>query len=103
MKKGNYCPLLKKDCIETKCAWFCQVRGVNPNTGQELDEWQCAVNLLPILLIENSQQQRHTSAAVESLRNEAVQRSDITNTLLAHVAQMPTLIEPVDVKELNPG
>lgn len=103
MKKGNYCPLLKKDCIENKCAWFFQVRGMNPNTGKEVDEWQCAMNLLPVLLIENSQQQRHTSAAVESFRNETVQRSDITNALLAQVSQVPTLVETVEVKEIGPG
>lgn len=103
MKKGNYCPLLKKTCIENKCAWFYQVRGMNPNTGQEVDEWQCAVNLLPLLLIENSQQQRHTSAAVESFRNETVQRSDLTNALLAQASQVRNLVESVEVKEILPG
>lgn len=84
MKKSNYCPLLKKPCIETKCAWFTQVRGVNPNTGQPVDEWQCAINMLPILLIENSQQQRQTGAAVESFRNESVKQN---NTLAQVLVQ----------------
>ena len=103
MKIGNYCPLIHKSCIENKCKWFCQVRGVNPNTGQDVDEWQCAVNLLPLLLIENSQQQRHTSAAVESFRNETVQRTDLTNALLARVSQPRNLVEAVEVKEILPG
>lgn len=76
---------------------------MNPNTGQEVDEWQCSMNLLPILLIENSQQQRHTASAVESFRNETVQRSDLTNALLAQVSQAPTLVEAVEVKEIGPG
>jgi hypothetical protein len=43
---------------------------MNPNTGEQLDDWGCSVAWLPVLLIENSQQQRQTGAAVESLRNE---------------------------------
>lgn len=103
MKKGNHCPLLKKDCIENKCAWFFQVRGMNPNTGQEVDEWQCAMNLLPVLLIENSQQQRCTAAAVESFRNETINRTDLTNALLAQVAQPPELLQEVEIREIPPG
>jgi hypothetical protein len=75
LKPGTYCPLIKKDCIQLKCAWFTQVRGTNPNTGKEVDEWACAITWLPILTIENSQQQRQTGAAVESLRNSVVKKS----------------------------
>lgn len=99
MKKGTHCPLIGKNCIENKCAWYCQVRGTNPNTGQEVDEWQCAINLLPILLIENSQQQRSTSAAVESFRNESVKRSDVMNSILLEASQ----IQQVEVKQISQG
>ncbi len=96
MKKGNYCPLLKKDCIENKCSWYCQVRGVNPNTGQPVDEWQCAVNLLPVLLIENSQQQRSTSAAVESFRNESIKQNETLNRAMAHAVAVQNLLGPIE-------
>ena len=72
LERGNFCPLIGKDCIQLKCAWFTQVRGVNPNTGEEIDDWSCAVTWLPSLMIENSQQQRQTGAAIESFRNETV-------------------------------
>ncbi len=72
LEQGTFCPLIGKDCIQLQCAWFTQVRGVNPNTGEEVDDWSCAVTWLPTLLIENSQQQRQTGAAVESFRNETV-------------------------------
>lgn len=103
MKKGNYCPLIKKDCIENKCQWFCQVRGMNPNTGEPVDEWQCAVNLIPILLIENSQQQRSTGAAVESFRNETVKQSETLNQVLVHAINQQAMLSAVqeaDVKVL---
>lgn len=76
---------------------------MNPNTGQEVDEWQCAMNLLPVLLIENSQQQRCTAAAVESFRNETINRTDLTNALLAQVAQPPELLQEVEIREIPPG
>lgn len=68
------CPLDGfKPCRQLDCGWFMKVRGTNPNTGEELDEWGCAIAWMPVLLIENSQQQRQTGAAVESFRNEVVQ------------------------------
>lgn len=73
LEQGKFCPLIKKDCIGLKCSWFTQIRGMNPNTGEPVDEWGCAITWMPFLTIENSQQQRHTAAAVESFRNEMVQ------------------------------
>lgn len=78
---------------------------MNPNTGEPIDEWQCAVNLLPILLIENSQQQRSTSAAVESFRNETVKNSGVLSQILLHaVNQQAALasVQEADVKILSP-
>jgi hypothetical protein len=84
MKPGTFCPLLKKDCVQMKCNWFIQVRGTNPNTGQEVDEWGCSVAWLPHLLIENASQIRQAGAATESFRNEFVKSSEATiNTMIA--------------------
>jgi hypothetical protein len=69
VEPGQFCPLIGEDCRRLECSWFTQVRGTNPNTGREVDEWGCAVTWLPLLLIEGSQQQRQTGAAVESFRN----------------------------------
>jgi hypothetical protein len=81
LKPGTYCPLIKKDCIGLTCSWFTQVRGHNPNTGKDVDEWACAIAWLPILLIENSQQQRSTGAAIESFRNEVVNTNEKANMI----------------------
>lgn len=86
IKPGNYCPLVKKDCLGVQCSWFTQVRGVNPNTGKEVDEWACAIAWLPMLLIENSQQQRSTGTAVESFRNEMVKANDNSQAVMLAVA-----------------
>ena len=87
IKPGTYCPLIKKDCIQTQCAWFTQVRGTNPNTGQEVDEWGCAVAWMPVLAIENAQQSRQTGAAVESFRNEMVTNNEANRAVLVASAQ----------------
>lgn len=76
IKPGNLCPMLKEDCVGIQCSWFTQVRGKNPNTGADVDEWACAIAWLPLLLIENSNQQRMTGGAVESFRNEMVKSQE---------------------------
>ena len=81
MKPGKFCPLIRKDCVGLKCSWFTQVRGMNPNTGDLVDEWGCAVTWIPMLQIETSQQARQAGAAVESFRNEVV-RSNAQNQQL---------------------
>lgn len=81
---GSKCEEIKDGAIH-KCAWFVKLRGVNPNTNEEVDEHGCAMAWMPVLLIENSQQQRSTSAAVESFRNEMVKANDAV--MLAAVSQ----------------
>ncbi len=76
MERGNFCPLLKKDCIGLKCQWFIEIRGKDTNTGKDVDEWGCAVAWLPHLLIENANQTRQAGAATESFRNEMVNASE---------------------------
>jgi hypothetical protein len=68
------------------CAWFMKVSGSHPQTGNEVEEWGCSMAWIPILLIENSQQQRQTGAAVESFRNEMVKSNESSNQILLATA-----------------
>lgn len=62
-----------RECvIEHNCPLWMQVMGTNPNTGEPMNHFGCADAFLPALMIENSQMQRQTGAAVESFRNEMV-------------------------------
>jgi hypothetical protein len=83
----NLCPLNRfEKCKQLDCAWFLQIQGKNPQTGADIDEWGCSISWLPLLMIENSQQQRQTGAAVESFRNEMVKSNEVgQNILLASV------------------
>jgi hypothetical protein len=89
IKPKNGCPLHSfEPCRQLDCAWFTQVRGTNPNTGKEVDEWACAIARIPKLMIENSQQQRQTGAAVESFRNEMVRANETSTQVLLQTANM---------------
>lgn len=72
---GQICPLHRKDTSKVchACPWWTRVMGKNPQTEEMIDNWQCAIGLLPMLLVENAQVSRQTSAAVETFRNGVVQ------------------------------
>lgn len=93
MSNGNHCPLLDKECIGLKCAWLTKIRGVDKNTGREIDDYQCAVAWMPVLLVENSHQQMQTGAAVESFRNEMVKANSATQKALIASAQKDNFLE----------
>lgn len=88
-ESGLDCPFHRKDMSKVchRCPLWQQVRGTDPQTGEEVDHWSCSLALMPMLMIENSQQQRQTGAAVESFRNETV-KANQTNLqammVLAH-------------------
>ena len=91
--KAN-CPLDNfKPCKQLECAWFTKLRGTNPNTGADVDEYGCAIAWMPMLMIENSQQQRSTGAAVESFRNEMTKANQVSQQVLLATMQNPKLIE----------
>ena len=79
---GSTCTEIKDGAIH-RCAWYIKLAGTNPNTGEQTDEQGCAIAWLPMLMIENSMQQRSTSAAVESFRNETMQANQSSQLLLA--------------------
>lgn len=76
-------------CRQLECAWFMKIAGTNPNTGKEVEEWGCSMAWLPMLMIENSQQQRQTGAAVESFRNEMVKANEVGQRVLMAAAGVP--------------
>lgn len=92
------CPMMGGDeCVEdgairngelVKCRFWVNVLGHNPQTGQEINNGDCAIAWTPVLLIENSKVNRETGAAVESFRNEMITANQSnTQVLLATVGQ----------------
>jgi hypothetical protein len=87
------CPLHRASMstVCKKCPWWTQIRGVNPNTGADVDEWSCAVGLLPMLLLNTAQETRQGAAATESFRNEFVK---LSMAQLMKTAGAPELTPP---------
>lgn len=93
--KSN-CPLDNfNPCRQLDCAWFMKIRGKDPQTNNEIEEWGCSMAWLPVLMIENSQQQRQTGAAVESFRNEMVRANEMSNKVLLATAKIDPVIKQV--------
>ena len=88
LKNGTFCPLIQKDCVGLVCAWFTRVQGYDMNTGNLVDDYQCAIAWMPMLLIESSGQQRQTGAAVESFRNEMVKANEQSQKVLLAAANV---------------
>lgn len=100
--KKVLCPLLNEPCIEdgairngelVACKFWMGVIGKNPQTGEEVNNGNCAINWMPMLLIENSKVNRETGAAVESFRNEMVNSNETTAKILMAATQTNNLIE----------
>lgn len=73
------CPLMG-ECAEHACRWYTHVLGQHPQTGETLDRWDCAVSLLPVLMIEAAKHARDTAAQV-SAANE-VQKQALKSAAL---------------------
>lgn len=94
------CPLNNfEPCKKFDCCWFIQVRGTNPQTGEEEDSWVCSIALLPILLIENAKEVRQGAAATESFRNEMVKDNAEVKQLMKIDLDMKTRQQNQDARE----
>lgn len=87
------CPMMGgQECVEdgairngelVKCRFWITVQGKHPQTGEVVNNGDCAMAWMPVLMIENSKVNRETGAAIESMRNENVNTGQqITSALL---------------------
>ena len=81
---GLICPLHRAamSAVCDKCPLWIHVLGKHPQSDQPVDHWDCSLAWMPLLLIENSQMQRQTGAAVESFRNEMVRANEVSRELI---------------------
>jgi len=65
------CPLHKAKMSKVchTCPLWMQVRGQHPNTGEQLDKWNCALAWGPVMAMDAARNSNQTTAAVEGLRN----------------------------------
>lgn len=74
------CPLGSK-CKEIddgkihQCRWYVKMRGIDAS-GEEHDNYDCAISWFPVLQTEQSQSIREMTASVQSFRNENIKRQN---------------------------
>ena len=100
---GMDCPMWRKPCSKVchRCELYEGVIGANPQTGETSVKWGCSLKLLVTLTLENSQQQRQTGAAVESLRNVVAAANNAT--ILADARRMEALSGPREQRYIEGG
>lgn len=99
LEPGKFCPLIKKDCIGLQCSWYTQVRGTDPQSGKEIDEYACAITWMPMLMIETAKEVRQGAAATETMRNEMVTAAQTALTAqiaIAGLKKSPLSLPPKD-------
>lgn len=81
---------MKSPCIEDGaivegelcgCRFWITIAGKTP-AGEDVNKGECSFAWTPILLIENSDQQRKTAAAIDLFRNEMVVANGNSQLLL---------------------
>lgn len=96
MREIYECPLGMKceqteeisgETVKRLCHWYIHVLGMDPQTGQELDKWLCAIAAGPLLQIENSNMLRGVQESVESLRNEGLSSGAMVATGLQRISE----------------
>lgn len=72
-KEGEWCPLIRKDCVQFKCKFWTKLVGDHPQiAGQKIDEYDCAVKWIPMLMIENTKEAIGVTSSINSFRNQMV-------------------------------
>jgi len=80
---GSECDEIR-DNKRYKCMWHTKVQGLDPNTGEELEDWSCAISWMPSLQIEQGRINRGQVRALESFRNETVKGQSEFNQILSN-------------------
>lgn len=71
---GSECESVKNGYVE-RCAWYVEMRGTDAS-GEEHNEWKCAIAWQPILQIEVAGTNRQVSATVNKMHNENTERQN---------------------------
>lgn len=87
---GAECEEIKDNQIR-RCRWYVCLKGKDPQSEKEIDEWGCSMAWLPVLLIENAQTNRGQTQALESFRNEMVKGQNDFNSIMLSIADRKRL------------
>lgn len=80
--EGLHCPLTlsnplgptKMSKVCHKCPLWMHIRGVDKNTGREVDRWWCGLAQFPTMAVEVANEVRNAAAETHALREEQEQQ-----------------------------
>lgn len=92
--KDLFCPYWRQRMSKVcrTCPKWMHIRGRDPQTGQELDRWECSDVVVAKVQIEAVSAMRGNQSAVESFRNEMVRQN---NQVITQVRRRANEIEDV--------
>lgn len=77
-----------KEQEEHVCRWYIRVAGENPTTGEKVDQSDCAIAFMPMMLHENSKHQLNTTTAVDDLKNKVATSNDVNTHILMAITNV---------------
>jgi hypothetical protein len=89
---GLECPLKHKDVSKVchKCAWYTRITGMNPQTGEHMDKWDCAIAQLVFVGLDTAKATYESGAVTQELRNDMHgERVAQTRLLMRRVVEPP--------------
>lgn len=79
------------DGVVDRCRWYTHVQGRNPQTNEDIDQWDCAIAWLPILSIEMSRTNRGQTQAIEFLRNQVADGNQAMSKAISEAKERASL------------
>lgn len=77
-KKENkqICPFIKGPCLEHDCVFYVKVQGKHPQTGKDIDYWDCTFKIQSLLLMDHGRQLEGIRIVSEETRNQTAKTSE---------------------------
>ncbi len=88
---GSKCEEIKDNKLH-RCTWYQSLAGQDPTTGEQVNEWRCAIVWQNIVMVETSMTNRSIAAATESFRNEMVKAQENFNNIMLAAAEQHRLL-----------
>jgi hypothetical protein len=87
--------------VEAKCKFWTHLLGKNPQSDAVVDRFGCAIEFLPILLVENAQMIRQTAASTDKVATQVQKSRAEFIGALTHDAQKRLLDADPQVKQIG--
>lgn len=73
----KYCPMWRKPQSKVchTCPWWTNVAGANPQTGERLDRWDCAMTWAPLLAVNAAREANAAACEISAFRVEVAKNN----------------------------